>query len=107
MNIYGDMRICCVSNCDNKADVVATYKLYHELLDVIREDPTIEDKDLYFRQALLRGRQVAAIGKMINTGLPVDRNNLVNVKNNLENITEHFIKKANKVIFTKILFILS
>ena len=42
------------------------------LLDVIREDPTIEDKDLYFRQALLRGRQVAAIGKMINTGLPVD-----------------------------------
>ena len=80
----------------NKADVVATYKLYHELLDVIREDPTIEDKDLYFRQALLRGRQVAAIGKMINTGLPVDRANVVNIKNNLEKITEHFITKANK-----------
>ena len=28
MNIYGDMRICCVSNCDNKADVVENNKDY-------------------------------------------------------------------------------
>ena len=57
--------------CDITKQMLLLYKLYHELLDVF-EDPTIKDKDLYFRQALLRGRQIAAIGKMINTGLPVD-----------------------------------
>ena len=28
MNIYGDMRICSVSNCDNKADVVESNRDY-------------------------------------------------------------------------------
>ena len=28
MNIYGDMRICSVSNCDNKADVVENDRDY-------------------------------------------------------------------------------
>ena len=62
---------------------------------MVRDDSTIDD-DRYLRQALLRGRQVNAIGKMINTGLPVDQKSTELIIKNMDSITEHFINRANK-----------
>ena len=79
----------------NKLDVKATYEIFKHLLLVIENDPAL-DANRYFRQALLRGRQVNAIGKMINTGIPVDQKSTELIINNIDAITQHFITKANK-----------
>ena len=79
----------------NRLDVEATWQVYQKLLTMIKDDPTLDD-DRYLRQALLRGRQVNAIGKMINTGLPVDQKSTELITKNMESITEHFINRANK-----------
>ena len=79
----------------NKADVAATYKLFLELLDVIGKDETL-DNDRYWRQALLRGRQAAAFGKIAHTGIPVDVPAVKAFKAKRESIVETLVEEANE-----------
>ena len=79
----------------NKADVVVTYKLFLKLLEFIDEDKTL-DNDRYWRQALLRGSQAAAFGKIASTGIPVDVPAVKAFVANREKIVATLIDDANK-----------